>query len=240
MSETLLTTDSQHHHIADVMGEVARLLDQPHTLEEQLTSVLEAAADTIDGVDATSISVLHRDGRVDTLAGTEPLVYKCDQAQYDLNEGPCLEALKGEPFQRIDDMTQEQRWPRYAKVAAAEGVRSQMAVELYADERSIGGLNLYSRHSRAFDEDTRHTAWLFATHAALAMGRTRQAQQLNEALVTRKLIGQAIGILMHRFELDEDRAFEFLVRVSRNSNKKLRDVASEINDEQNQKTHAKK
>ena len=234
-----MTTDSQQHQVADVMGEVARLLDQPHTLEEQLTSVLEAAADTIDGVDATSISVLHRDGRVETLAGTEPLVYKCDQAQYDLNEGPCLEALKGEPFQRIDDMTQEQRWPRYAKVAAAEGVRSQMAVELYADERSIGGLNLYSRHSRAFDEDTRHTAWLFATHAALAMGRTRQAQQLNEALVTRKLIGQAIGILMHRFELDEDRAFEFLVRASRNSNRKLRDVARDINDEQNRKQRSK-
>jgi GAF domain-containing protein len=136
-------------------------------------------------------------------------------------------------------MPQERRWPRYAQVAVAEGVCSQMAVELYADDRSIGGLNLYSRHSRAFDEDTRHTAWLFATHAALAMGRTRQTQQLNEALVTRKTIGQAVGIVMHRFELDEGRAFEFLVRVSRNSNRKLRDVAREISDEQNQRAHAK-
>jgi GAF domain-containing protein len=190
-------------------------------------------------VDAASISVLHRDGRVETLAGTDPLVYRLDQAQYDLNEGPCLEALKGEPFQRVDDMPQERRWPRYAQEAVAEGVCSQMAVELYADDRSIGGLNLYSRQSHAFNEDTRHTAWLFATHAALAMGRTRQAQELNEALITRKVIGQAIGILMHRFELDEDRAFEFLVRVSRNSNRKLRDVAREINHEQNKKSHAK-
>jgi AmiR/NasT family two-component response regulator len=71
------------------------------------------------------------------------------------------------------------------------------------------------------------------------MGRTRQAQELNEALVTRKVIGQAIGIVMHRFELDEDRAFEFLVRVSRNSNKKLRDVAREINDQQNGKRRPK-
>jgi GAF domain-containing protein len=234
-----LTIESEHH-LADVMGEVARILDQPHTVEEQLTLVLEAAADTIDGVNAASISVLYRDGRVKTLAGTDPLVYKLDQAQYDLNEGPCLEALKGEPFQRVDDMPQEQRWPRYARAAVAEGVCSQMAVELYADDRSIGGLNLYSRHSHAFDEDTRHTAWLFATHAALAMGRTRQAQQLNEALVTRKVIGQAIGILMHRFELDENRAFEFLVRVSRNSNQKLRDVARAINEEQNKKQRSKR
>jgi GAF domain-containing protein len=190
-------------------------------------------------VDAASISVLHRDGRVETLAGTDPLVFTLDQAQYDLEEGPCLEALRGEPFHRVDDMPQEHRWPRYAKAALAEGVCSQMAVELYADDRSIGGLNLYSRHSHAFDEDTRHTAWLFATHAALAMGRTRQTQELNEALISRKVIGQAIGIVMHRFELDEDRAFEFLVRVSRNSNKKLRDVAREINDEQNRKMRSK-
>jgi GAF domain-containing protein len=190
-------------------------------------------------VDAASISILHRDGRVETPAGTDPLVYRLDQAQYDLNEGPCLEALKGEPFQWVDDMPQERRWPRYAKVAVAEGVCSQMAVELYADDKSIGGLNLYSRQAHAFDEDTRHSAWLFATHAALAMGRTRQVQELNEALVTRKVIGQAIGILMHRFELDEDRAFEFLVRVSRNSNRKLRDVARQINDEQNKKQRAK-
>jgi len=233
-----LTIDSEHH-LADVMGEVARILDQPHSVEEQLTIVLEAAAETIDGVDAASISVLHRDGRVETLAGTDPLVFRLDQAQYDLGEGPCLEALRGEPFKRVDDMPQERRWPRYAKVAVAEGVCSQMAVELYADERSIGGLNLYSRLTHAFDEDTRHTAWLFATHAALAMGRTRQAQELNQALVTRKVIGQAIGILMNRFELDEDRAFEFLVRVSRNSNKKLRDVAREINEEQNRLRRAK-
>jgi AmiR/NasT family two-component response regulator len=71
------------------------------------------------------------------------------------------------------------------------------------------------------------------------MGRTRQAQQLNEALVSRKVIGQAIGIVMHRFELDEDRAFEFLVRVSRDSHTKLRDVARPITDEQNQQAHAK-
>jgi GAF domain-containing protein len=232
-------TGNAGNHLADVMGEIARILDQPHTVDEQLALVVEAAADSIDGVDACSITVLHRDGRVETLVGTDPLAYRLDKAQYDLNEGPCLGALQGEPFQRVDDMPQERRWPRYAQAAVAEGVRSQMAVELYADERSIGGLNLYSRHDRAFDEDTRHTAWLFATHAALAMGRTRQSQELNEALTTRKVIGQAIGIVMHRFELTEERAFEFLVRVSRTSNTKLRDVARQINDEQNRKVTAK-
>jgi AmiR/NasT family two-component response regulator len=102
-------------------------------------------------------------------------------------------------------------------------------------------LNLYSRRSYAFDADTRRAAWLFATHAAFAMGRTRQVQELEElhqALVTRKVIGQAIGIIMQRYELDEDRAFEFLIRVSRSSNTKLREVAYEITEKQNKKARA--
>jgi len=80
------------------MGEVARALDEPHTGEEQLGLVLDAAIDTIDGADEASITILHRDGRVETVADTDPLTYKLDQAQYDLNEGPGLEAVKGEPF----------------------------------------------------------------------------------------------------------------------------------------------
>jgi GAF domain-containing protein len=220
--------------LADAMGQVARILNQPGSLHEQVGLVLEAACETIPGTNAVSISVLDRKGGgAKTVAGTPRLAYELDQFQYDLGEGPCLEALKGEPFQRVDDMPAERRWPRYAPLAVEHGIRSQMAVELYTDKNSLGGLNLYSRHSHAFDEETRHTAWLFATHAALAMGRTRHEEELNEALGTRQAIGEAVGIVMERYELDQDRAFQFLVRVSRNSNIKLRDVAREIVAERN-------
>ena len=229
----MLDERSQRADLAEVMSEVARHLDQQGTVEEQLQRVLEAAVDTVPGVDAASITVLHRDGRAETVAHTDDLAVKVDHLQYQLDEGPCLDALRGEPFQRIDDMPAEHRWPRYAPLAVQEGVGAQLGLELYHDTRSIGGLNLYSTSSHVFDEDTRYAAWLFATHAALAMGRTQQAEQLNEALSTRKVIGQALGIVMERFTLDEDRAFQFLVRVSRNSNIKLRDVAARIVGERN-------
>jgi len=98
------------------------------------------------------------------------------------------------------------------------------------------GLNLYSYRPDVFDTDTRHLVGLFATQAALAMGRTRQVENLSgrtrqvenlsAALETRKMIGQAVGVLMAQYQIDEDRAFEFLVRVSRDGNIKLRDVAN--------------
>ena len=56
---------------------------------------------------------------------------------------------------------------------------------------------------------------------------------LNEALQTRKIIGEAIGILMERHAVNEDRAFAFLVRASSHANIKLRVVAQELVDERN-------
>lgn len=45
---------------------------------------------------------------------------------------------------------------------------------------------------------------------------------------TRQHIGIAVGIVMQRYGLDQDRAFQYLARVSQSSNIKLREVAEEV------------
>ena len=49
-----------------------------------------------------------------------------------------------------------------------------------------------------------------------------------QAVDARKLVGQAMGILMERFDLDSDRAFAVLRRYSQDNNLKLRDVAERL------------
>lgn len=49
--------------------------------------------------------------------------------------------------------------------------------------------------------------------------------QLEEALLTRTVIGQATGLLMAQEGLTSEEAFARLVRVSQNANLKLRDIA---------------
>ncbi len=51
---------------------------------------------------------------------------------------------------------------------------------------------------------------------------------LEKALETRDIIGQAKGILMARQQIDADAAFDVLRRASQRSNTKLRDVASDL------------
>jgi hypothetical protein len=55
-----------------------------------------------------------------------------------------------------------------------------------------------------------------------------QIGQLEKALESRDIIGQAKGILMARQHITADAAFELLVRASQRTNVKLRDVAAEL------------
>ena len=81
--------------------------------------------------------------------------------------------------------------------------------------------------------DARALAGLFATHAAIALGHAQERASLTEGLQSRRVVGQAIGILMARYEMNEDRAFAFLVRASSHRNIKLRAIAQELVDEAN-------
>ncbi len=112
-----------------------------------------------------------------------------------------------------------------------EGLRSQLAVKLYLDgEGTVGRINCYFTTSDDVHPDAQGIAALFAAHAAIAVGHAQERENLNEALQSRKVIGQAIGIIMERYDIDEDAAFAFLVRASSTSNIKLRDIAQELVD----------
>jgi GAF domain-containing protein len=222
--------------IVSALAKAARQIYSAPDLPTTLDTIAQVARLALPGIDHVGISITHRNGRVETVAATDQLVWDLDQLQYELGEGPCLEAIRETAIVHVDNIAaHESQWPRFVPRATALGLRAQMGIRLYVDEQTLGGLNLYATQNDRIDPDVRQAAELFATHAALAMGRVRREENLNSALYTRKVIGQAIGILMERYELDEDRAFQYLTRVSQHSNVKLRDVAVEIVQQSNEK-----
>lgn len=216
--------------IADALANAARDINSPRDLDSTLDAIVDTAAQSLSGVDHVGISIAYRDGKVETKAGSDQLVWELDQLQYDLGEGPCLHSIKAEPVTIVNQLRHEQRWPNYTPEAVSRGVKAQMGLQLYIENETLGGLNLYSTEADAIDPDVQHTAELFAAHAALALGRATRESQLSDAMATRKAIGQAIGILMERYQINEERAFQFLVRASSTSNIKLRDIAQELID----------
>jgi GAF domain-containing protein len=217
------------------LAEAARLIYSAPDLPTTLNTTVRAARLALPGIDHVGISISYRDGRLETVAATDQLVWDLDQLQYELNEGPCLEAIRDCGVVEVNNLAEhESHWPRFVPRALALGLRAQMGLRLYVDDHTLGGLNLYSTRNDTIDPDVRQAAELFATHAALEMGHVRREENLNVALDTRKLIGQAIGLVMQQYELDQDRAFKYLVQVSQHSNVKLRDVAAELVQQSNE------
>ena len=62
-----------------------------------------------------------------------------------------------------------------------------------------------------------------------------RTQQFKEALSTRDMIGQAKGILMERYELDDETAFNTLIKLSQSMNTPLRDIARRVIDDTTQR-----
>lgn len=228
---------TEHEHISDAVARVSRAVNAPNDLESQLGVIVDVAKNSMPEIDHVGVSIAYRDGRVETKAATSELVHELDQLQYSLGEGPCLHAIESDPVVVVHHARGDTRWPRFMEAAVAKGMRSQLGMRLYLDEQSRGGLNLYSTTSDTIDAETEFLAELFASHAALAMGRLRIEENLSAALASRTTIGMALGVVMERYGMDRDRAFAYLTRIASTSERKLRDVAQHLVEEANQAGH---
>ncbi|HEV7876330.1 MAG TPA: GAF and ANTAR domain-containing protein [Nocardioides sp.] len=214
---------------ASALAQAARTIHREDTLEETLAAIAETARISVPGIDHAGISIVTPKGGIETKAATDPIVWEFDRLQYDLAEGPCLSTMRGTPVVSVPRARHDQRWPRFMPQALRLGLRSQLAVRLFLDdEGTMGALNLYSTSQEEIDPDAEHVAELFASHAAIALHQAREVEHLNQALESRKVIGQALGIVMERYGLDENHAFSFLLRASSTSNIKVRDIAAQL------------
>jgi hypothetical protein len=97
-----------------------------------------------------------------------------------------------------------------------------------ATRAQVASLNLAADRRQAFDTTDIAIASIFARHAAAALDRARDGDDLRAAVRSRQLIGVAEGILMQRFGLGLDQAFELLRRYSQSHNIKLRVLAERL------------
>jgi len=165
---------------------------------------------------------------VESRAPTGKLPLEIDRLQQDLSEGPCLDAVFEHPTVHLDDIHEEARWPRFSRLAAENGLGSLLSFQLFVIGDNLGALNLYATQPHAFDEASESVGLVFASHAAIALAGAQQEERLRTAIAGRDLIGQAKGILMERFRLTADQAFQALARVSMATNRKVREVAEDF------------
>jgi len=218
--------------VAQALSDVARSLDAEPDLQHVVAGIVAAVTDTVPGAEAAGVSL--REGRIlRTVAATSDLVERLNAIEHELDEGPCVQAVLEHRSYRIDDMSTDTRWPRFAAAAQAQGIQSMLGYRLFTGSRTLGALDLYSSKLNAFDAEAEVVGELFAAHAAIALLGSTQQTEWQTAINSRDSIGMAKGILMHRERLTDQQAFTLLVSTSQKANIKIHELATWLVDENN-------
>lgn len=221
--------------MAAVYARMSGLLLSEETVGTALRLVTSLAAQMVPGTVVAGVTLVDDRGRPTSRGSSDEVVAEADRLQYELDEGPCLMAWRERSQVRVDALTTDKRFPRWSPAASALGLASSLSTPLVAGDSCLGALKVYAGRAHAYDTHAEHLATMLAAQAAILLANVqsyekaqRVSDQLREALRSRDVIGQAKGVLMERERVDEQRAFAMLVATSRNSNRKLRDVARDV------------
>lgn len=211
------------------MAEFARTLDaQGADLDATLQHTTNAAVEMIPGAESADILTITGRRKFESHAATSQMPGTMDTLQARLGEGPCIDAAEDSALTRSNDLSTESRWPSFAPEAVAAGVLSVLSFKLCTGDDQIGALNLFAGQPNVFDSEAVYLGEVLAAHAAIALTATRRQLQLQSAIASRDLIGQAKGMIMERFAVDAGRAFDMMVALSQESNTRVAEIARQI------------
>jgi transcriptional regulator with GAF, ATPase, and Fis domain len=216
-------------HIYQRIADLSRHLHSPQQAVDAIGQrAVDFAVSDVPAAQYAGICVITARS-MKTLATSHPSPAILDEIQADQQQGPCFTATARRGIVRIDDLSEDTRWPLYCGAALpATSIRSVLTIWLFTSDQSTGALSLYADRPHAFTADTEDIGYVLATHTALAAETARREGRLQLALANRDVIGQAKGMLMSRLGIDEVDAFGLLKRLSDDQNKRLVDVARQI------------
>ncbi|WP_204911785.1 ANTAR domain-containing protein [Microlunatus spumicola] len=199
-------------------------------LNELVHTAASVVPDTSCGI------TVQREGEATTVASSDDRARSIDETQYSMSEGPCLHSLHTGELVAMDDLDTETRWPGYVERARRQGLRSSLSLPLTLGAGPFGAMNLYSFAApHSFTPERRRELELVAAQAA---GALRLADQrlhddevrghLEQALDSRGVIDQALGIIMAQQRCTSTVAFDLLRRQSQSTHRRLREVAIDL------------
>ena len=222
--------------LASAFAAIAAYLYAADSFDGVLQRIAETAVNTVSGCQMASVT-LSAHGAYETAATTHPAATAVDREQYDTDEGPCLDAVEV-PIVYARSFP-DPRWPRLGSRPTQLGAHSAACFGLgtatAASAGIAGSLNTYGGEPDAYSNEARQIGLILAAHASTAAAAVREraalltlAETLNQALLSRDVIGQAKGILMERLKVPPEDAFDLLRTASNQLNQKLHLVAATL------------
>ena len=221
--------------LAEMFAKIEREVASAAGSGEVLDMLTHAATAMVPGAKYAGIS-MGRGSKFVTVAATDEVVHEVDAIQYQQGSGPCVDAIVEDTVFNAGDLSVDSRWPHFGREAAEKtGIVSMLSFRLYmeTDAELVAGLNLYSSERGAFDEASEIVGTLLATYGALAVANAtarEKAGNLTVALQSSREIGIAMGVLMNRYRVTREQAFDLLRIASQNTHRKLAVIASHVAD----------
>ncbi len=187
----------------DVTGALARLL-------AGVTAALPATAAAV---------LVDADGSLEVLAATSHRALDLEMHQAQVDEGPCLEALRsGVEVHEVGADAIIARWPAAGPVVLASGYQSVQALPLTWHGFTFGALNVFRTEPQGFEHqqaDCRALADAVTLLIVCAdVDLEHLAAALRAVLEDRSIVEQAKGALAYTRSLDLAAAFDALVALA--------------------------
>jgi hypothetical protein len=171
--------------VTAALEELVGVLDREDDLQVILEEMSEQVIMVVPDADAAGVSIM-RDGRLETVAHTDPIVLDVEREQRRCGAGPGAEAASTGNLVCADRVESERRWPEFAGAAAAIGITGYLSAPMMIDAEFVGSLNLYSRCGSSFADTDAALLELFTTAAG---GGAAQCT----ALLRRPAVGRAVA-----------------------------------------------
>jgi hypothetical protein len=177
------------------------------------------------------------DHRLELLSSTSHRAHELELYQLQVDEGPCVEAVKtGKPVTVTGHAQIGSRWPTMAPVFRSVGFAGAHAAPLIWRGEALGAINLFFADGASAD-GIAEVAQMFADLATIAIvhsGRLTEQDVMERsraALDERIVIERAKGVLAYAEDLPLDEAFDLLLAVAAERGRPLGEVAAQVIDE---------
>jgi hypothetical protein len=218
--------------LLEFVAECVRVTDGATGLTAAAAAVAALAVRHLPA-DLAGISMQDRHGEPQRLAASQDALLRLDREErgQQLTDAPRGTPLTVGDVRTGHDTATDTQWPEWSSLARALGIGSVLLLGLAPIRGRAVVLELYAGAPDRFHVLDSVALRQIATFVGFSLRQADQRSNLELALHSRGVIGQAQGILMERYELTGEQAMNYLRRHSQDSQIPIRDLAAGIVDD---------
>jgi GAF domain-containing protein len=220
--------------VREALGELGKFRFGEMRVEDALHEIVHTTH-AMFGVDGAGLMLSDAEQQLRSVAASDDRQQHLEEIQIRHSEGPCIAAFEDKELVGVEDLKQDQRWPKFSDAALSRRVRAVLAAPLPYNQDAVGVVAVVSEQSRPWSAEGELALLAFTDLAALLIASMMQRQQQSELAVqlqgtldSRRIIEQAKGVLMGRHGIPARVAFEQLRAQARAERRKVSAICAEV------------